>query len=182
MTAVLEKLIRHDAWTTRQLLLLAQPLSDEELDREFDIGLRTLRHTFRHIIRNMEAWHDLMNGGVPRTSLGTETRPAIAELMERLDYVTPGLLALVDSVTQRDAEEAEFVDILDSPPRRKPLTTGLIHLATHGMHHRAQCLYLLRQLGVRNLIEGDVFSWELSFLEIEDWPLADRDDGPPSGY
>jgi uncharacterized damage-inducible protein DinB len=28
------------------------------------------------------------------------------------------------------------------------------------MHHRAQLLYLLRRLGVRDLPEGDALSWE----------------------
>jgi len=28
------------------------------------------------------------------------------------------------------------------------------------MHHRAQLLYMLRKLGVRDLIEGDMLSWE----------------------
>jgi uncharacterized damage-inducible protein DinB len=28
------------------------------------------------------------------------------------------------------------------------------------MHHRAQLLYMLRLLGVQNLIEGDALSWE----------------------
>ena len=49
-----ERLLRHDAWTTRLLLHRALDLSDEQLDREFDIGHRSLRRTFVHIIANME--------------------------------------------------------------------------------------------------------------------------------
>jgi uncharacterized damage-inducible protein DinB len=59
---LLDRLIGHDAWTTRQLLLRCRPLSDEQLDQEFDIGHRTVRATLTHIIRNVEVWSQLMAG------------------------------------------------------------------------------------------------------------------------
>jgi uncharacterized damage-inducible protein DinB len=34
------------------------------------------------------------------------------------------------------------------------------HVLTHSMHHRAQVLYVLRQLGPTGLPEGDGLSWE----------------------
>src|SRR4051812_12201532 len=57
---LLDRLLGHDAWTTRQLLDRCTPLSDEQLDRPFDIGHRTLRATLAHLIHNMETWSALM--------------------------------------------------------------------------------------------------------------------------
>jgi hypothetical protein len=37
------------------------------------------------------------------------------------------------------------------------------------MHHRAQLLYMLRRLGVADLPEGDVFSWEQGRGAEEQW-------------
>jgi len=51
---LLDRLLGHDAWTTRQLLLRCRDLTDEQLDREFDIGHRTVRATLEHVIRNVE--------------------------------------------------------------------------------------------------------------------------------
>ncbi len=51
---LLDRLLGHDAWTTRQLLLRCRNLTDEQLDREFDIGHRTVRATLLHVIRNVE--------------------------------------------------------------------------------------------------------------------------------
>ncbi|SFI44234.1 DinB family protein [Planctomicrobium piriforme] len=153
---ILERLLQHDAWTTRALLDLSAPLSDAELDREFDIGHRSLRRTFSHIIRNMEGWCDLMLARPQRQRSET----SIAGLKERLDVVAAELLALGRSVTEGKREDDCFLDVLDNPPRHKTFGGGLVHVATHGMHHRAQCLYLLRQLGVKNLIEGDALGWE----------------------
>ena len=55
---LLDRLLGHDAWTTRQLLLRCRDLTDEQLDRPFDIGDRSLRETFLHILEIMEVWTD----------------------------------------------------------------------------------------------------------------------------
>jgi hypothetical protein len=39
---ILDRLLGHDAWTTRQLLLRCRDLTDAQLDREFDIGHRSV--------------------------------------------------------------------------------------------------------------------------------------------
>src|SRR4051812_39408064 len=46
---ILERFLGHDAWTTRQLLLRCRELSDDQLDRVFNIGDRSLRGTFVHM-------------------------------------------------------------------------------------------------------------------------------------
>jgi integrase len=40
---LLDRLLGHDAWTTQQLLVRCQDLTDEQLDREFDMGYVTKR-------------------------------------------------------------------------------------------------------------------------------------------
>ena len=57
---ILDRLLGHDAWTTRQVLHLCQDLTDEQLDRDSDIGHRTLRATWVHLIGNIQVWTDLM--------------------------------------------------------------------------------------------------------------------------
>jgi len=136
-----ERLLRHDAWTTRQFLHRSLELCDEQLDREFDIGHRSLRRTFVHIIANMECWCDLMAGQPQRTHSSPAGRAAISDLIARLDVVAAELLVLGRRVVEAKREDDFFVDYLDKPARRKPFGAGLLHVATHGMHHRAQCLY-----------------------------------------
>jgi uncharacterized damage-inducible protein DinB len=171
---ILERLLRHDAWTTRALLDRAAALSDAELDKEFDIAHRSLRRSFRHIIANMECWCDLMTGKAQRDSINAKQSNSIAELTHRLDIVAAELLALGKKVTDEKREDDYFVDYLDNPPTKKTLGAGLVHLATHGMHHRAQCLYIMRLLGMKDLIEGDALSWEQNHRGLENWPLADK--------
>lgn len=153
---LLDRLIEHDAWTTRQLLGICATLSDEQLDRPFDIGWRTLRATLHHVIDNTEVWAALMAGAKVERS-NDKTIPG---MIRRLDAAAALLKTVADDVTRRDAWDDLWIDYLDDPPNKKSYGTALAHIITHSMHHRAQVLYLLRLSGVAGLPEGDVFSWE----------------------
>jgi len=171
---IAERLLRHDAWTTRSLLTLSADLPDTALDRDFDIGHRTLRRTFAHIVGNMECWCDLMTAQ-PQRSNAHIPAPlnSIAALTGRLDVVAAQLIDLGNRVEGANRQDEYFVDYLDCPPTKKPLGAGLVHVATHGMHHRAQCRYMMRRLGVDGLPEGDAISWERHHLGLAAWPASE---------
>jgi uncharacterized damage-inducible protein DinB len=166
----LERLLRHDAWTTRQLLLRAQELSDAQLDRPFDIGHRSLRCTLGHIISQMEFWCDAMQRQPYRWKI--EPDNSIETMLARLDTVTPELLTLATQIAAHQLEDAAFIAPLEPTARMIPLGTALAHLPTHGTHHRAQCLYMLKLLGLEDLPEGDAFSWERQHRNFSAWPEA----------
>lgn len=153
---LLDRLLDHDAWTTRQFLLLALPLSDAQLDRPFDIGFKTLRATFDHLIYNMEVWTDLLRDQ-PQRPRG---RTSVPELLQRLDAIAPELAAFARHIQATSAWNATYIDTLDVPPVTRSYGTTIAHILTHSMHHRAQLLYMFRLLGLTNLPEGDPFSWE----------------------
>jgi len=158
---LLDRLLEHDAWTTRQLLLCCRNLTDELLDREFDIGQRTVRATLLHIIRNVEVWSDLMSGQPVRADERARLQDrSVAVLITRLDHAAADLKRVARAVDQRGGWDERWVDRLDSPPAEKTYGGGIAHVITHSMHHRAQLLYMLHRLGVEGLPEGDVLSWE----------------------
>jgi uncharacterized damage-inducible protein DinB len=158
---LLDRLLGHDAWTTRELLNRSTSLSDAELDQDFDIGHRTVRATFVHMIRNIEVWSDLMSGLPVRPRPADEQHArSIPGLITRLDRAMADLATMARAVARRGGWDEHFVDTLDDPPARKTFGGGIAHIITHSMHHRAQLLYLLRRLGVKDLPEGDVLSWE----------------------
>ena len=158
---LLDRLLGHDAWTTRQLLLRCRGLTDEDLDRRFDIGHETLRATLVHLIGNMEVWTDLLDERPVRS--GAEL-PAAARsvdgLIARLDAAAPDFAALARRVRDEGRYDALWTDVLDDPPREKTYGGAIAHLLTHSMHHRGEILHLLHRLGVPDLPEGDVLSWE----------------------
>ncbi len=153
---LLDRLLGHDDWTTRRLLELAAPLPDDDLDREFDLGKRTLRATFDHMIRNVEVWTDLMRSRAARERAGT----SIAELMTRHDASMAEFSALANEIESRGAWDESWMDREEAPPKERTFGGTIAHVITHNMHHRSQLLFMLRRLGVQDVPEGDVLSWE----------------------
>src|SRR6185369_15136512 len=101
-----DRLLGHDEAATRELLVLCQNLTDEQMDREFDAGWVTLRRTFDHMISNIEIWTDLMMERSVR-------------LGER-DVSTSGLLRRLDTSY---AEFAEFARKIERAGRLDDLWT-----------------------------------------------------------
>jgi uncharacterized damage-inducible protein DinB len=151
---LLDRLLAHDSWTTRQLLLHCRELTDDQLDREFDIGHRTVRLTFEHIIHNIEVWSDLMSGRQKRADDGR----SVNQLIGRLDRAADDLARISKAIAFRDGWDEMWLDSLDG--NEKTFGGAIAHVITHSMHHRAQLLYMLRILGCQDLPEGDVLSWE----------------------
>jgi len=147
---LLDRLLGHDAGTTRLLLERCQELTDEQLDRRFDIGHRSVRATLLHMIRNVEAWADLMNGQPVRVAEDGN----VAVMKARLDRAAADLARAARAVAERNGWDERFVDTLDDPPAEKSYGGAIAHAITHSMHHRAQVLYMLRKLGLENVPEG----------------------------
>lgn len=158
---LLDRLLGHDAWTTRRLLEQSAPLGDAQLDQVFGLGHRTVRATFDHLIDNMETWVALMNGVPVRPLPEPQAQwQTLKGLTARLDVVAPQLAELARRVQASDQWDALWTDVLDEPPTRKTYGGAIAHVITHSMHHRAQLIYFLRQLGIEDVIEGDVLGWE----------------------
>ena len=98
---------------------------------------------------------DMLAGGEPRPRIETEPQRTAEELLALLPAVT----AEFDAVAH-----AHPVDQIVSAVRggkSYSFTRGavLTHVTTHGMHHRAQCLNMLKQLGVKPLPHSSVAEW-----------------------
>ncbi len=157
---LLDRLLAHDTWTTRQLILACQSLSEDLLDREFDIDQRSLRKTFVHLIGNMETWTDLIS----ERTVQKRTGDSLPELLERLTTVSRQFAYVARKVGREQRYDDCFLDTLDNPPKLKTFGGAIGHLITHSMHHRAQVMYLMEKVGLEEHIEGDLLGWEsLSF-------------------
>ncbi len=158
---LLDRLLGHDAWTTRQLLLRCRGLTDEQLDRRFDIGHETLRGTLVHILGNLEVWTDLLHERPVRPDAATvASARSVDGLIAHLDAAAPDFAALARRITDEGRLDDLWTDVLDDPPRPKTFGGAIAHVLTHSMHHRGEVLHLLQRLGVPDLPEGDVLSWE----------------------
>ncbi len=154
---LLDRLLGHDLATTRELLLLCATLPDAEMDREIDGGWGTLRATFDHVIRNIEVWTDLMLARPVRPAAAQSTVPALLDRLERsyADFAT-----LARQIETEGRWDDLWLDVLDAPPAQKSFGGAIGHVILHNMHHRAELLHMMQRLGMENLPEGDLMSWD----------------------
>jgi uncharacterized damage-inducible protein DinB len=158
---ILDRLLGHDAWTTRQVLLRSRALTDEQLDRDLAIDHGSVRATLVHVIRNMEVWTDLIAGRPARSAPAPSDRAnSVAGLSARLDAIAGDFAATARGLADGGRLDEVWTDPLETPPRQRSYGGAIAHLLTHSMHHRAHLLAMLDRLGVPDLIEGDLLSWE----------------------
>jgi uncharacterized damage-inducible protein DinB len=153
---IIDRLLGHDIWTTRQLLLACQSLPEAALDQDFDIDHRSLRKTFVHMIANLESWTDLMNGVPAQRGNGS----SIPDLLDRLSQAGREFANLARKIVREQRSDDCFLDTFDNPPRLKTYGGAIGHVITHDMHHRAQVMFLMEKVGLKEHIEGDLLGWE----------------------
>ena len=150
-------LLEHDRWATEQIIRACSALTEEQFKRPFEMGPGSLHNTTRHIVGAMNGWGDLL--------AGREQRPRLEQGGDR----TPAeLLALWDEVFTDFAQSARSHPLHEQVSRERggkmyTFTRGSVitHVTTHGMHHRAQCLNMLRHVGVSPLPPNSVLQWML---------------------
>jgi uncharacterized damage-inducible protein DinB len=151
-------LLSHDRWATTQLLDACATLTDEQFHRRFDIGPGSLHDALTHVLGATRAWTDTLAGlEPPRPRLEADgRRRTVAELRPLFEEAWPALAA---EGSRRPL--GEIVVRRTATGRTITLTRAavLVQVTTHAMHHRAQCLNMLRQLGVSPLPPSSVAEW-----------------------
>jgi uncharacterized damage-inducible protein DinB len=149
-----EILLDHDHWATRNILTTCAPLTREQFHQRFDMGPGSLHDTTTHILSAIRGWGDLLAGRAASPRLdGTERTPAeLTVLLDELaaDFAKSARSYPLDATVSREREGKTYTF---------SRAVVITHIATHGMHHRAQCLNMLRQLGVHPLPPSSVAEW-----------------------
>jgi len=152
----LEILLAFDQWATGQILDECAKLSEQQFHQKFEIGPGSLHMSITHILGAMQTW--------TATLAERERPPRIEEDGKRRSVAE--LAALLQSTMAAFAEQAHRRPLDERVSRVREgktyqFTRGavLTHVLTHGMHHRAQCLNMLRHLGVKPLPPSSVSEW-----------------------
>jgi len=156
---LLDRLLGHDTWTTRQILLRCREV-ESELHRPFDVGHETLHATLVHMIGNVRVWTDLMRGAPVERTGSSWNDLSLAELSERHETASADFAALARWARDGNRWDERWLDVLDDPPAEKTCGGAIAHVLTHNHVHRAELLHTLARLGLVGLPEGDVLSWE----------------------
>jgi uncharacterized damage-inducible protein DinB len=151
---LLDRFLGHDRWTTRRWLSLSRGLTDEQLDQEFDIGHRTLRATFDHMIFNVGVWTALMNG---QTIDDERDASSVDALLERHERVYDAFEETTRRLIAEGRLDDTFIDHYDFP---QSYGATIVNVIWHNGMHRSEALHIFHRLGVPDLPEGDPQEWE----------------------
>jgi uncharacterized damage-inducible protein DinB len=156
---VLQILLSHDRWATVQVLDACGGLPDEQFHRRFEIGPGSLHDTLTHVVGAIRTWTDTLAGAEPRPRPeGDGRRRTPGELRSMLEESSRELAA---EAGRRPVGETVTRRLQDGRTLRFTRAAVLAHVATHGMHHRAQCLNMLRHLGGQSLPPSSVADWTM---------------------
>ena len=150
----LDILLLHNQWATRQILLACEKLTADQFHQRFPIGPGSLHDTTTHIVGAMHIWIDRLAGQHQRPRL-EGTRRIVGELLALLDE------ACMELSRAAAAFPLDHTATMTRGAKEYTFSRGgiLTHVTTHGMHHRAQCLNMLRQLAVDPLPTSSVVEW-----------------------
>ncbi len=155
---LLDRLLEHDRWATDQLLEASRGLSDARLDREFDVGQRTLRETFGHTIVNIEFWIGLMTGTPVAEWMGGHSVAALRDWHERAYAAFAGFARRARDEGRLDETYNDHYDVL------KSVGGTVLHVVLHNAEHRTEAVHILVRLGVADVPEVDHGLWDFELL------------------
>jgi uncharacterized damage-inducible protein DinB len=152
---LLDRMLEHDRWATSTMLDVSRDLSDEQLDRSYDIGLGSLRATFGHIIVNVDFWTRLMTGDpIEYEEL---TRASIANLIQHHDRTYAAFAALARRLRDEQCLDDIFLDHYEV---NKSFGGTILHVVLHNAEHRTEAVHILQRLGLPNVPEVDHGLWD----------------------
>jgi uncharacterized damage-inducible protein DinB len=156
----LDILLIHNRWANEQVLGACEGLTREQFHQKFEMGLGSLHDTIVHVLGAMRGWTDMLRGDMQP---GKTPRPRLESEGEK----TAGKLLALHCVVADELDDVVRTGSLDDlmsgerGGRTYAFTRGGIatHVTTHGMHHRAQCLNMMRVLGAEPLPPTAVVEW-----------------------
>jgi uncharacterized damage-inducible protein DinB len=147
-----EILLVHNDWANRQILEACRPLSIEQFHRKFEMGPGSLHDTMTHVFEAMLIWTEMLAG---------RERPTFEKKTRTVDE----LFALQESSSKAFAAQARAKGVAEPMTATRqgkswvfPRGGVVTHVMTHGMHHRAQALNMLRHVGAQ-LPTSSVVEW-----------------------
>jgi len=154
----IRELYEYNRWANDRVMNVAVGLSDEQLDRPFDMGSGSLRKTLRHIYGAERFWYERVKGpeyGAFPRSRDVSTASALFDAACRLATARTTWL---DSLDASDLDSPATYTLDNGVTHTDRLGDILLHVCNHDTHHRAQALNMLRQMGAV-VPEIDYIEW-----------------------
>ena len=172
MTELIEDLFAYNDWANQKILSLCDGLTDEQIDTPREMGFGTLRATLFHILTAEIIWMERFQG-VPWREFPTDpSGMSVTEIAAGLVDVANRRRELIrDGQDTRWNQQVQYQDSKKTPYDHV-LFDLLLHVANHGVHHRAQALNYLKKFD-RTVVAGiDYCFYRLANFSLKQTPEA----------
>lgn len=171
--SVIQRLHHHRAWVNQNLLTTAGRLSEQQLQRKFEIGQGTVWKTLVHMYGAEYVWIEALLGNenptvpgdlpgqIPGNQLGDGGITSLADLNSKWGATEYKWKTYLQSLAPESLEELVYKirtsggDTIRLATRRVDI---LLHVCTHAQYTAAQAVNMLRHLGVKELPETMLIS------------------------
>ena len=157
---LLDLLLDHDHWATARLVDVSGSLTDAQLDQPFDIGHRTLRATFGHMIFNVPFWTAFLSGQPADGGYSDDLQSGDRSLAALGDHHERSYAAFANVARRLRDERRLDETYVDHYAVRKSFGGTILMVVEHNVEHRGEALHLLERLGVPDLPEVDLGAWD----------------------
>jgi len=157
---MVRELFRYDDWANDRVLQSVAPLTDEQLDRSFEMGCGSLRRTLMHILCAEQVWVRRWQGHADTPWPEEGERAGVAAMVDRIGEARSVrgafLRNLQDEALARDIVYRDSFGGIFSAA----LSDMMLQLCNHSTHHRAQAVNMIRRVG-GTAPELDYMYWRL---------------------
>lgn len=143
---VLQEVFLHNDWAMQRVLEACERLNSDALDRTFEMGMGTIRATLHHLWAAERVWLDRWRRSPQPRFADPEPRVPREELSERLRTLASERDAFIAGCGPEDLRQRIAFRNRAGEPFEMPLGDMVLHVANHGIHHRAQISNMIRQL------------------------------------
>jgi uncharacterized damage-inducible protein DinB len=139
----IRSLFAYNKWANDKIIAAAEPLSEEEFEKEFGGSYGSLRGTLPHILWAQQIW-------LARWTNQTrplEPMPDRSGIAEGFAESHNAMEAFADSLT--DDDWPRLIEYVDSKGvnHRRPLGSLATHVVNHGTYHRGEAALMLTAAG-----------------------------------
>ncbi|MFO0942469.1 MAG: DinB family protein [Pirellulales bacterium] len=144
---MIEALYQYNDWANSRIFRLADGLSDEQLDAKFEMGFGSLRATLFHMLAAENAWLDRWLRNPWKTFPVDPQGISLANIAAALGQASAARQQIIQAGKADGWSESISYQDSKQNQHSSALADMLMHVANHGVHHRAQALFLLKQFG-----------------------------------
>lgn len=169
---IFDDLYRHDEWANARILKRCEGLSDAQLDQPREMGFGTLRNTIFHILAAEEVWFERWSGAAWRPFPMQAEGLSIDEMGRRFQHVADARRQLIDRERADGWQRICHYEDSKRTPYQNRLSDLLLHVANHGIYHRAQAINYLKQFG-RTIPGGlDYIFYRIAYPHVRQEPAT----------